>query len=73
MAKKKKEIMIIRFTEEGDSVNVNTEFPTSIKVGKIYDLVGKAISGLILTARKIGAAKGLTKDEVDDAIFKGAE
>jgi len=70
----KKVLMSIEFTEEGDEIGVNTKFPSGgVPAGQIFDLVGQAIKGLVMTARKIGEARGLTEDQVDSAIFGTAE
>jgi hypothetical protein len=62
--------MTITFVDEGDGeVGVKTKFAENIPVERLYSLVGTAIAGMVEMATSIGEAKGMTREEVQAAIF----
>lgn len=73
MAKKKTEhaIATIKFVDVGcGEISVRTDFGGGVSVEEMFNRCAQAIKGIILTCREIGKAKGMSEDEVDDALFQ---
>lgn len=63
------ELMTMKFTQEGDSLNVSTEFARDVSKAEALKAIRSGVLGMVELAIKIGTASGLTEDEVTSMLF----
>lgn len=63
-------LMSVIFRKDGeDAIQVSTKFHGDVSVAQMFDMCGKAIQGLLETCYKLGTVKGLTEEQITEAVL----